>query len=87
MKLLLAISIIMMISILAILLTLIFYGLANYYIKAYDRYKQMDNNFILVCKSLINDAFRLTLAIIVMVIIAGFVCVLIECLITKTTCS
>ena len=87
MKLLLAISIIVMISIFAILLSLIFYGLANFYVKAYDRYKQMDNDFILVCKSLINDVFRLTLAIIVMVMITGFICVLIECLITKTTCS
>jgi len=87
MKLLLAISIIVMISIFAILLLLIFHGLVNYYIKAYDRYKQMDNDFILVCKSIINDAFRLALTIIVMVGIVGFICVLIEYLLKVATCS
>jgi len=87
MRLLLATSIIIIILIFAILLLLVFFKVANFCAKSYDRYKQMDGNFILVCKSIINDAFRLTLVIIVMVGVVGFICVLIEYLLKVATCS
>jgi len=78
MKLLLAIMLVIMISIFAILLVLIFFGMVNYYMKTYERYKSTNNDFILICKSLVNDAFKLALAIIVMVMIVGFISILID---------